>query len=250
MNNKKWVIVTGASSGIGMAAAQLLLEKGYGVVCTARNQAALEKLCSPFEQGTYEIVPWDLADIDSLPEYAKTVHQRVGAIHGLVHCAGIQSTVPLHLTNGKKLLDVFNINTFAAIRLVGLFSKQGAYTANESSFVLISSIAAHEGAVGKSVYAASKGALEGFLKPAAAELLAKGIRLNVIVPGMVQTKMNEEFFANLTNEQKDNILNSYPLGMGESQDVTGLIHYLLGLESKWITGQKFIIDGGHLARKV
>ncbi len=247
--NKK-IIVTGASSGIGKRTAQMLMDEGYKVILTARNKENLMETIKDYPIELYEIIPWDLSDIDSLPQYAKEVNEKAGPISGLVHCAGIQITVPLHLINKKRLIDIFNINTFAAINLVGLFSKRKYYVENKASFILISSIAAHEGANGKSIYAASKGALEGFLYSAAAELMDKGIRMNIIVPGMIKTNMNEEFFKNLNKEQKENIKNNYPLGFGESEDIANMIMYLLSKKSKWITGQKFIIDGGHLSRKI
>ncbi len=149
MNN--WIIVTGASSGIGRKTAQILLDKGYKVILTARNESVMSELAGVYPPDSYEIIPWDLSDINSLSQYVSEVNKRVGAISGLVHCAGIQITTPLHLVNNKKLIDVFNINTFAAINLVGLFSKCKYYIEGESSFVLISSIAAHEGEVGNSI---------------------------------------------------------------------------------------------------
>jgi len=247
--NKK-IIVTGASSGIGKKTAQMLMDERYKVILTARNKENLIETIKDYPSESYEIIPWDLSDVDSLTQYAKEVNEKAGSISGLVHCAGIQITVPLYLINKKRLIDIFNINTFAAINLVGLFSKRKYYIEGETSFVLLSSIAAHEGEVGNSIYAASKGALEGFLTSAAAELVSKGIRLNIIVPGMIETNMNEEFFKYLTEEQKERFKQNYPLGYGQSEDIANMIIYLISKKSKWITGQKFIIDGGHLSRKV
>lgn len=243
----KWVVVTGASSGIGKHTALKLLDNGYSVVATSRDS---EKLHECFENSwNCALIPWDLSDLDEINHYAKAVKATVGEIGGLVHCAGIQKTIPIHMTKTKTILEVFNINTFAAMLLISEFSKKNYFSVGIASYVLISSLAAHEGAYGKSIYAASKGALEGFVKPAAAELMEKGIRINAIAPGVVKTAMVEKYFAQLTGEQKQATYTDYPMGLGETSDIANLAEYLLSEKAKWITGQTFIIDGGHLVKK-
>jgi short-subunit dehydrogenase len=176
MGTKGWIAVTGASSGIGLQTAKQLMMLGYGVVATAKNG---EKLNNAFKDvdGAVIRIPWDLSEIQSIKDYSKTVNSQVGPISGLVHCAGIQKTMPMHMTSEKNILEVFKINTFAAMMLVSALSKKGMYIENLASFILISSISAQEGALGQTIYGASKGALDGFIKPAAAELTGKGIRM-------------------------------------------------------------------------
>lgn len=246
MNTKQWIVVTGAANGIGRAAAERLIQEGFGVVATSRNQSRLTELYAKHE--AVKIIPWDLSDIQNIKEYTKKVNEEVGAVAGMLHCAGIQSTLPIHMMKESKLQEVFNINTFAAMMLVGSFAKKNM-TDKGASFVLISSLAAHEGAFGKAVYAASKGALEGFIKAAAPELAEKNIRINCLAPGVVKTEMVENYFKQLSEEQKNSTIKEYPLGMGEPQDIAELITFLLTNRSKWITGQTVIIDGGHMIRK-
>lgn len=250
MSPNNWTVVTGASSGIGRATAERLLEKGNKVVLTSRNEESLLRIAEKYSEENCKVIPWDISDLDSLSLYVNKVIDNVGAISGFLHSAGMQVTLPTNMIKPVKLNDLFRINTFSALILIGLFSKKNHYINGESSFVLISSIAAHEGAIGKSIYAASKGALEGFLPSAAAELSEKGIRINIVVPGMVRTNMIEEYYKHLSYEQQVNINDKYPFGIGEPEDVSNLIAFLLSKESRWITGQKFIIDGGHLTRKI
>lgn len=244
----KWIVVTGASSGIGRCTARTFIESGSKVVLTSRTAIKLEEAVKGFSEENYAIIPWDLSDLDSLQDYTKKVKETVGPISGFVHCAGIQKTMPLSLVKKQTIFDVFNLNTFSGMLLVSMFSKNG-YFAENASFVLISSLAAHEGAMGKSIYAASKGAIEGFIPATASELALKGIRLNAVIPGIVKTEMVDDFFKNLSDEQKKAFEDSYPLGLGDPVDVANLIEYLLSDKAKWITGECYKIDGGHMIRK-
>mgnify|MGYP001347239932 CR=1 FL=1 len=244
----RWIVVTGASSGIGRCTARTIIERSSKVVLTSRTAVKLEETVKGFSEENYAIIPWDLSDLDSLQDYAKKVKETVGPISGLVHCAGIQKTMPLSLLKRQIITDVFTINTFAAIMLVSLFSRSGFFS-GEASFVLISSNSTCRGAVGQSVYAASKGAIEGFIPATASELASKGIRLNAVVPGMVKTEMVDDYFKSLSDEQKKAFEDSYPLGLGDPLDVANLIEYLLSDKAKWITGECYKIDGGHMIRK-
>ena len=246
--DSRWIVVTGASSGIGRCTARTSIERGSNVVLTSRTAVKLEETVKGYSEEKYVIIPWDLSDLDSLQDYTKKVKETVGPISGFVHCAGIQKTMPLSLVKEQTIFDVFNLNIFSAMLLVSMFSKNGYFAVN-ASFVLISSLAAHEGAMGKSIYAASKGAIEGFIPATASELAIKGIRLNAVIPGIVKTEMVDEFFKNLSDEQKKAFEDSYPLGLGESIDVANLIEYLLSDKAKWITGECYKIDGGHMIRK-
>lgn len=250
MNADKWIIVTGASGGIGLKTAQNLLNNGYKLVLTSRNRNKLNELFKAYDCDSIRIIEWDLNNLDSISDYAKKVIKEVGAISGLVHCAGVQSILPIHLLNEKKILDNFSINTFSGMLLVSNFSKKNYYVANKASFILISSLSAHEGALGRSIYGASKGALEGFLYPAASELMYKGIRMNIVVPGVVNAGQGKEYLDKLTETQKEELNMSYPLGTNEDIDIANVIEFLISDKSRKITGQKIIIDGGHIIRKI
>lgn len=243
--NEKWILVTGASSGIGLVLSKKLLESGYHVILTARNVLSTKDELNIFPEEMYRLLTCDLSKTENIKGLAQEVLTKAGKISGLVHCAGITSVKPVSMVKKSELEQLFNLNVYSIFDLFKFFSKD-KYCNQNSSFVMISSLSTEEGAVGRSAYAASKGALEGLLKPTAAELVKKGLRLNIVSPGIVKTPMTEAYLNKLPNEKKEEIIRSYPMGLGNPEDVANMIEFLLSEKSKWITGQKFIMDGGHL----
>jgi NAD(P)-dependent dehydrogenase (short-subunit alcohol dehydrogenase family) len=242
---KKSYLITGASSGIGRNTARRLLEDGHRVLAVARSAERIYSGLPTSEDLT--VITCDFSDPTNVKPFSNEVSTSFGLIDGLVHCAGIQKTVPIYTLSPTLILDVFNINTISAMLLVSAFSKKGMST-DSASFVLISSLAAHTGARGKSVYAASKGALEGFLTSATPELASRNIRINALALGVVLTEMSSiDFTKHITEEQKQATLNEYPLGFGEPEDASNMIDFLLSDKARWITGQTFMVDGGRLA---
>lgn len=245
-DKEKKILIAGASKGIGFATAKMLIGKGYKVIAAARNvDAMMEKFkgCD-----SVDIYACDFSDIDAIQEFSEKVNQKSGPISGLVYTAGAQLTMPISMNKLDKVRELFTLNTFAPIELIRCFSKKKMISEDGASFVLISSLSAHEGATGKSLYAATKGALEGFLHTAALELVQRKIRLNAIVPGIIETDMSKEFLDRMTEEQRASVDKSYPLGLGKPEDAASLIVWLLSDESRWATGQSYVIDGGHMIR--
>ncbi|HOO32411.1 MAG TPA: SDR family oxidoreductase [Thermotogota bacterium] len=242
MTSKTYVI-TGCSSGIGKALTAQLLEGGQCVCGISRDVAKVEDF---LENKSFTHFQFDLTDIDGIGELCKMMNLRAGAINGFIHSAGVEMTVPLHLIRYEKYADLFKLNTFSAFELIKFLSKKGYYVADDTSFVLISSLATQIGAQGKAIYAASKGALEGYLKPAAKELLKKGIRLNMVSPGVLKTPMNEGYFEKMSDEQQNELNGAYPLGIGLAEYVADTIRFLLSEQSKWMTAQNITLDGGNL----
>ncbi|MDR0519079.1 MAG: SDR family oxidoreductase [Clostridiales Family XIII bacterium] len=240
------IVVTGASSGIGKATAELLLESGYGVVATARDADRLNSIYG--DRAGAHIIPWNLSEPEGIGDYAKAVHAAVGAIGGLVHSAGVFGLTPSYLIKPSVIDSIFHINTYAGMLLVSSFMKKGRY-GEGASFVLISSLSAHRGVVGGSVYAASKAALEGFTIAAAPELADKNARINCIAPGTVESPMTSRGREKLDDAQIAAQHESYPLGIGTPADIGNFAEYLISDRAKWITGRTFVLDGGHLARK-
>ena len=189
----------------------------------------------------------DLMQPNAPNELITEVVRECGSIRGFVHAAGFDRMELLHLAKEETLDRLFCIHAKAPILMCGRISKRGNFQEN-ASFVMISSLSAHEGAIGHASYAAAKGALEGFIAPAAAELAKKKIRLNAVVLGVVKTPMSESWISNLDEAQTNALLSSYPMGLGIPSDVASMICFLLSKEAKWITGQKFILDGGHSIR--
>ena len=117
-------------------------------------------------------------------------------------------------------------------------NKEGA------SVVLISSTAAIRGTAGTSVYSASKGAVLAATRSLAVELSARNVRVNSLVPGVVDTPMSENFLSSLKSDQKEEIVQAHLLGVGQPEDIANSAVFLLSAKSKWITGTGLVVDGG------
>ena len=247
MSANKTILVAGASRGIGFATTKMLLEKGYSVIAVSRNT---ETLKDAFQTDiNVNFFAFDFSHIDSIQGLAEYVNNEFGPINGIVYSAGEQLTMPMSMNKPDTVNKIFSLNTFAPIEVIRCFSKKKMISENGASFVLISSLSAHEGSVGQSLYGASKGAIEGFLAPASAELIGRKIRLNIVIPGMVLTDMSLKFLNNLPPDGREKLESTYPLGFGEPNDVASLITWLISDESKWVTGQSYVIDGGHMIRR-
>jgi NAD(P)-dependent dehydrogenase (short-subunit alcohol dehydrogenase family) len=134
---------------------------------------------------------------------------------------------------------------FSAIEFIKRLMKK-KYKSEQQSYVIISSVMGVVGNKGLVSYSASKGAIISMVKSMALELAAKGIRVNCISPGHVkdsEMSINKEMY--LSEQANETIKNNHPLGLGSCNDVASLIEFLLSENSKWITGQNIIIDGGY-----
>ena len=156
---------------------------------------------------------------------------------------------PLHLAKAEDYEALWRLHALAPMLMIGAIGRKKQHEEGAAA-VLISSQSAHEGAAGHAAYAAAKGALEGFLAPAAAELMDKGMRLNAVCFAPVKTPMAEGWMGKLTEDGKRKLEESYPLGLGETADAAALICFLLSEEARWISGQVITADGGHAVRKV
>lgn len=224
------IVVTGAASGIGAAVTQCLRAKGESVF-TVDLKGDVDCVC-------------DLLADNALSQLTTSIKAKFQRVKGFVHAAGFDQMAPLGLIKPDDLQRLVAIHAGFPIRFLGWLAKKNNYAEN-AAYVLISSLSAHEGAKGHAAYAAAKGAVEGFLKPAAAELVAKGIRLNAVVLGVVQTEMALGWLAKLTEDQYKKITDGYPLGLGRPEEVAKAISFLLSDDARWITGQTLICDGGH-----
>jgi NAD(P)-dependent dehydrogenase (short-subunit alcohol dehydrogenase family) len=244
--NKGWIVVTGASSGIGENIAKFLLDYGYPVVATGRDKAKLESKFNPSRENV-KLISWDFSDIDHIEDFVKTVIADVGPISGLVCSAGVTKVVPISLFKRKVLDDIFVTNSYASMMLTGAFTKKNRMKPG-SSVILISSVSAHTGGRGLSIYAASKGAIEAFTRAVSAELVERDIRINCIAPGTIMTPMVMAAFEQLDEEQLKLRMNESPLGLGKPEYISRLVEYLIS-PAGWTTGQVFNIEGGFLMKE-
>ena len=243
------VLITGISGGIGKGVAEKLLSEGSSVIGLDRTIKDGIKEVADRYPGKLMLHECDLMDSDSLSDLIKNLVAEHGPIGGFVHCAGFDKMMPLHLTKAEDIESLWRLHALTPMLMIAAISKKKNHSEN-TGIVLISSQSAHEGAMGHTAYAAAKGAIEGYLAPAAAELMEKGIRINEVCFGPVRTPMAAGWMDELTDDGMQKLLESYPLGIGEVEDARNLICFLLSNESRWINGQIITADGGHAVRKV
>lgn len=236
-------LVTGATSGIGLRTVEHLLSIGNKVFAIGRNTDSLEYLQRKYTQ-LIIVLKFDLLQISEIEGQVSIFCEKNGKFDGLVNCAGIEETNPLTLYTFEKINRIFQINTFAAIELLRVFAKK-KYSNDGASIVLISSVMGILGQSGKVGYCASKSAVIGAVKASALELAKRNIRVNAVLPGVVMTPMTEKLFEKIDEASQKRIQDMHPLGFGTVEDVVPTIAFLLSDNSKWITGQNIIIDGGY-----
>lgn len=236
----KTILITGASSGIGKATAIECSKLGAKVIITGRNEKRLTETYKQLEGNGHIETALDLTDDASLQSFVKGLP----LLDGCVNNAGIGGKTPIAFIKLENLQQILAINAIAPIRLTQLLVK-GKKMKKGSSMVLTSSISGVFSVdIGNAMYSVSKSAINGFMKNAAIELAVKGIRVNSVNPGLVETSIND--VVNMTEEQKKEDLNNYPLKRyGTPQEVAWGIIYLLSDASSWITGSALKMDGGY-----
>lgn len=243
------VLVTGVSGGIGKGVAENLLARGSSVIGIDKSISEEIKDCADEHTDKLFLYEVDLMNANSLASVINDLVDKHGPIGGFVHCAGFDKMMPLHLTKIEDVEGLWRLHALAPMMMISAISKKKNH-ADDTCIVLITSQSAHEGAMGHTAYASAKGAIEGYLAPAAAELMEKGIRINEVCFGPVRTPMSAGWMNKLTDDGMQKLLDSYPLGIGEINDASNLICFLLSKEARWINGQIITADGGHAVRKV
>lgn len=236
----KTVLVTGASSGIGRATAIECAKMGATVVVTGRNADRLNETFGQLEGEGHTQILADLLNSDDVTKLTELLP----SLDGLVHCAGLIKTVPFQFVNEENLAAVMDVNFTVPTLLSALLVKKKKLNKN-SSVVFISSISGkYCSSFGNSIYTASKSAIDGIAKGMALDVASKGIRVNCVNPGMINTAILEGGV--ISQEQLDEDKKRYPLKRyGNPEEVAYAVIYLLSDASAWVTGSNLLIDGGY-----
>lgn len=237
----KTILVTGASSGIGRCIAIECSKMGAKVVITGRDVHRLNETFLKLEgAGHFQII----ADILIEEELASLVEQ-CPKLDGCVNNAGVPKVLTVKFIKRKSLNEVIGTNTIAPIILTSTLVKNKKLNKN-ASVVYISSISGIcISTLGESIYSASKGAINGFVKGAAIDLASQKIRVNSVNPGIIETNILELAGGLYSKDQVDEKIKQYPLKrIGQPEDVAYGVIYLLSDASSWVTGTNIIIDGG------
>jgi len=241
MENRKYILVTGASSGIGRDIA-IGLSADHNIILAGRSHETLlsvKQSCRRVEDHLIWVT--DLNNIDGITESLQELLKDTTDISGFVHCAGYLKMLPLKSISAAQLLETMNVNFNSAVLIIKALINKKINRAVLQNVVFISSTAAVMGAKAFNVYSGSKAAVNGLMRSLAVEL-APAVRLNSVLPGAVQTKMTEGMFSD--DESINRMGKDYPLGLGETADIFEMVQFLLSDRSKWITGQEFVVDGG------
>ena len=234
----KTILITGASSGIGKTTSIECSKLGAKIILTGRNTKRLEETMALLTGEGHQLKVLDLNISEAVSEFIENMPK----LDGVVYCAGTQRTCPAKYIQRQDLDEVFEINFFANINInTLLLSKKKINKA--ASIVFISSIAAGIVAeVGNAIYSASKGALSSYAKVLALEMSSQRIRVNCVLPGMVNTPLLKKL--DVEEDQLKEDEKRYPLGYGNPEDVAYSVIYLLSDATKWVTGSNLILDGG------
>lgn len=235
----KTILVTGASSGIGRATAIACSQMGAVVVVTGRNESRLQETLDALEGSGHQMIVADIANDDQIDYLV----DQIPAINGLVNNAGITETCPTQFIKREKLNRVMEVNTIAPILLTQRILKKKKLGKGGSIVFTCSISGTCVCGGGNVLYSASKGAIHGFMKNAALDLAHKGIRVNDVCPGMIDTHILDA--GTISEEQLEIEAQRYPMKrFGKPEEVAYGIIYLLSDASSFVTGSSIVIDGG------
>ena len=235
----KVIVVTGASSGIGRATAIMCSQLGGNIILLGRNEERLKETLNFLENTGHLYFSLDLNEDDDVDIFI----EKLDKIDGIVHSAGIVQSQLFSFLKKNDLENMLNTNLIAPALLTKKIIKKKKINKN-LSIVFISSISGPNVTyIGNASYSASKSAVCGLAKTMALELAGKGIRVNTILPAMIETDLINSIDSSSEDIEKDK--KNYPLGdYGKPDDVAASACFLLSSASKWMTGTDLKLDGG------
>lgn len=241
----KSVLVTGASSGIGRATAVACSCMGARVVLSGRNSGALSETlhmmngCASEDEGGHLLLQEDLSTDVALEDLV----ERCPVLDGFVSNAGVGGLLPVQSISRKEVDRISNLDLFVPMLLLRQFLRKKKLRRGSSVVFTSSAAGIYRVSPGNAVYAAAKSGLDAYMRTAALELGPKGIRVNSVNPGMVETRfINGDMF---TPEQREAEMRNYPLGrFAKPEEVAWGIVFLLSDAASFITGTALKIDGG------
>jgi len=233
-------IVTGATSGIGLATTKALLTAGATVIAIGRNP---EKLNSLNLRNLY-FVEMDFSKTDEVEQGISSLVKQFSSFRGCILAAGTQLILPFTACKMSKMANLLNINLLSNLAVAKVFGKKKNISRDGASIVFLSSISSIRGSQGILPYAASKAAMNASMKCLALEFSKNNVRVNALLPGLVKTELLEKHSNVYTHKYLEELEQQYPLGLGEVKQIVEPIMFLLSSRSSWITGSEIVVDGG------
>lgn len=244
----KWIVVTGASSGLGRAIAVELSQRNAGVVLIGRDRDRLTETASLLGGARHRVEALDLTRHDAIVPLVQSLRADVGELYGLCHAAGVVVTRPLASSDPDVIRKQMDVNVLAGLELARAVARRDVMSPEGGSLLFISSVYGLVGNAGQVGYCASKGALAAAVRAMAVELARRRIRANCLSPGLVFTAMTQRSLGGPSSEQAQRLEAAHPLGHGLPEDVAYAAAFLLSPAARWITGVDLPIDGGYTAQ--
>jgi 3-oxoacyl-[acyl-carrier protein] reductase len=236
----KVALVTGGSRGIGLAISEALAQAGARVAVVARDAERARRAARELSGDGHGGFSCDVADADAARAVAGQVEEALGPIDILVNNAGVTRDNLLVRMKEEEWDEVIAVNLKGAFNMTRAIVR-GMMRRREGAIVNITSVVGLMGNAGQANYAASKAGLIGFTKSVARELASRDVRCNAVAPGYIRTDMTAE----LGEEQTEALRGAIPLGrLGEPDDISGVVRFLVGPGARYITGQVLAVDGG------
>jgi 3-oxoacyl-[acyl-carrier protein] reductase len=241
------VIVTGGSRGLGLGIVRRLVCEGYCAIAVARQMN--DRLASTMEQanrshpGALHFVPFDLANVQEIAGFVKTLRAEFGPVHGLVNNAALGSDGALAIMHNSQIERLIRVNTLSPIVLTKYVVRH-MMADGGGRIVNVASIVGFTGYSGLSVYSATKASLIGFTRSLAREVGRLGVNVNAVAPGFLNTEMTQEMDEGRREQvTRRSALRRCP----EVDDVANAVEFLLGEKAKSITGTVLTVDAGSTA---
>jgi 3-oxoacyl-[acyl-carrier protein] reductase len=247
MSNKKTVVVTGASSGIGRSTAARFAADGYDVCVNARRVERLNELVRTFPSGNHLVCGGDYSDPAVAETMDKMLRERWNRVDALINCAGISQSAEIVDSPIERWRKPFDTMFDGAVRMTRMcvpLMKSGG------RIVHITSIHGQRAEIGSSAYAMAKAAINQFCRGLAVELAPRGILVNAIAPGFIDTEMSigPDGISELeTDWFRRNYVEGQHLPLrraGRPEEIAGVAAFLAGPDATYLTGQVITVDGG------
>ena len=235
----KKALITGASGGIGGEIARTLHKAGADIAISGTRLESLNSLAEEIGSNV-QIFQCNLNDTVAIDDLLKTASEKMGGIDILINNAGITRDNLFMRMSDEEWLDVLNVNLTATMKLCkGMI--RGMMKNRWGRIINISSVVGTTGNPGQANYAASKAGMVGMSKSLAFEVASRGITVNIIAPGFIETAMTDK----LNDDQKSNIMEQIPAGrMGMATEIASAALYLASNEASYVTGATLHVNGG------
>jgi 3-oxoacyl-[acyl-carrier protein] reductase len=237
-SEQRAVLITGSTRGIGRASAELLAQRGWRVGINGRNPEAVEHVVRDIGESAVPVA-FDATDEDAMLAGFGAFKREVGAVQAVVHCVGTMRDAPLGMLTKALIEEQLASNVVSSLMAVQIASR--VLRRGGASIVLVGSVVGEDGAVGQTLYGATKAAVGGIVRSAAKELGPRGIRVNGVVPGIIATDLT----AGLTQEARESLARAASLRRnGLPEEVASVVAFLVSDDANFMSGELVRVTGG------